>query len=183
MNRVLLLSAATAWLLAACGDEPTRRRWEYMPDMVDSVAYDAFDENPVTADGKTLMAPAPGAIPRERLPLHYGPGPEEAARAGRELVNPLSADKAALAAGERSFQIFCLPCHGKKGQGDGPVIPRFPVPPSLTAPHARTLPDGQLFHIVSRGQGLMPSYAVQVPPDDRWQIVLFIRAMQAEAKP
>lgn len=184
MNKALCAAcAACAWLLAGCDEDPTRPRREFVPEMVDSVAYDSFDQNPVTADGKTLMAPAPGSVPRELLPFHYGPGPEEAARAGRELVNPLAADKASLAAGERAYRSFCFPCHGRAGQGDGPVIPRFPAPPSLTAARARELPDGQLFHIISRGQGLMPSHAVQVPAEDRWRLVLFIRALQAEAKP
>jgi hypothetical protein len=61
------------------------------------------------------------------------------------------------------------------------VVPRFPQPPSLVADHAKGLPDGQLFHIISRGQGLMPSHAAQVLPADRWKVIQYLRSLQAQA--
>jgi len=86
---VAFLALAAANLLL--GDDPARRNVELLPNMVHSVAYDAFAPNPVFADGKTLQRPPEGTIPRGLMPLHYGTGKEEAARAGRELVNPLVA--------------------------------------------------------------------------------------------
>lgn len=168
-------------LLAGCADDPSKPRYELIPDMVDSVAYEAFAHNPNTRDGKTLIAPAAGTIPRGFTPFHYGPGPEEAARAGREVQNPLPADKAALARGQEAFGVFCTPCHGKAGLGDGLLIPRFPVPPSLVAERAKKMPDGQLFHVISRGQGLMPSHATQIAAADRWRIIHYVRSLQAPA--
>jgi len=149
--------------------------------MVSSVAYDSFAANPNTRDGRTLMAPPAGTIPRGYQPLHFDPGPAEAARAGRELHNPLPQNEAVLRRGATGFERWCSPCHGHEGQGDGLVALRFPRPPSLLAPHARGLAEGQMFHIVSFGQGVMPAYGQQVVQEDRWKIVAYLRSMQAAA--
>jgi mono/diheme cytochrome c family protein len=174
---LLLVSSASC---VGCGpDDPTGRGREYVKDMIGSVAYDSFDPNPATRDHKTLQAPAPGSIPRGYEPFDYGPGPQEAVRAGRELKNPIAATPADLARGDKLFHTYCYLCHGDSGKGDGPVVPRFPQPPSLLAPHARSLPDGQIVHIITRGQGLMPSHATQVPLADRYRLALYIRKLQA----
>jgi mono/diheme cytochrome c family protein len=174
----LALALAPA-ALAGCDDDPTLTNFEYMPDMVSSVAYDSFAPNPNTRDGRTLMAPPAGTVPRGYAPLHFGPGPAEAARAGRELTNPIPDAPLVRQRGEVAFRRWCLPCHGAEGLGDGLVAKRFPRPPSLTAEHARKLPDGQIFHIVSFGQGVMPSYAQQIVQEDRWKIVRHVRQLQA----
>lgn len=170
-------------LTGACSSDPSAPGTEFIPEMVRTAAYNSFSPNPVTRDKKTLLLPAPGSIPRGFSPLHYGPGPEEAARAGRELANPLSATPATLARGERVFTAFCSPCHGKRGQADGSVVPSFPAPPSFLANHAKQIADGQIFHIVSRGQGLMPSLAAQLRPADRWSAVHHVRKLQAGGPP
>jgi mono/diheme cytochrome c family protein len=185
MNRSLARSMllAAALLPLGCGDDPTLPRREFVPEMVDSVPYDSFAANPVTRDGKTLQRPPEGTIPRGYYPFHYGDGPEEAAKAGNELKSPYETPTPAdLARGSDMFGIFCTPCHGKGGGGDGPIIPKFPTPPSLTAAHAKGLKDGTLYHIITRGQNTMPSYATQVLPDDRWKIVAHIRTLQGGGK-
>ncbi len=60
---------------------------------------------------------------------------------------------------------------------------RFPNPPALTAEHARSLPDGQIYHIITRGQGIMPSHAAQVLLPDRWKVVLYLRQLQGISVP
>jgi mono/diheme cytochrome c family protein len=176
--------ASLALLAASCraGSEPG---YEYVPEMIDPVPYESFSANPVLPGGRTNQPPPPGAIALGETPFAYGPGPDEAARAGRELVNPLAAASAPadVARGEQVFRAVCAACHGPTGQGDGPIVPRFPAPPSLTAAHAIALPDGQLFHVMMRGQGLMPSHAPQVAPADRWRVVLFVRALQKGGQP
>jgi mono/diheme cytochrome c family protein len=172
----VLCAAAGA---AGCDDDPGRPNFEYMPDMVASQAFDSFDPNPLTRSGRTLMAPPPGTIPRGGEPLHFAAGPEEAARAGRELTNPVPDVPLVRARGEVAFRRWCAPCHGVGGLGDGLVARLFPRPPSLVAEHARGLPDGRIFHVMSFGQGVMPSYAQQVEPRDRWSIVRYLRNLQA----
>jgi len=214
MSRRLLLNLALAAALAAVtglhlglAPHPDRRNFELLPEMVDSVPYDTFAPSPVFADGKTLQAPPAGTVPRGLLPLHFGPGPEEAARAGRELANPLArpavlrpdpaplpppvaerldqertAYERHLARGEAVYGIYCALCHGPGGAGDGPVARRgFPAPPSLLAVNARTLADGRMFHLITHGGENMPSYAAQISREERWQAILWVRELQARA--
>ncbi|MBI3071398.1 MAG: cytochrome c [Deltaproteobacteria bacterium] len=178
-----LRASVIPWFLFlfSCSSDPTLPRYEFVPDMVDAVPFEAFSKNPVTRDGKTLLTPALGTIPRGFKPLHYGTGKEEAERAGRELSNPIARTPEALARGEKVYSVFCAVCHGMRGLGDGPVVPRFPGPPSLLAANAKSMPDGKMFHVLSRGQGLMPPYAAQVSADDRWRAVHFVRALQVSA--
>ena len=139
-------------------DNPNRRNWEAMPEMVRTIAYKSFTPNPDFADGKTLQLPPEGTIAR---PLAHVP-----ARSGA-LV----------------YQTYCQPCHGGAGKGDGPVAMRgFPPPPSLLADRAVHLTDDQMFEIVSHGQKNMPSYAVQVPPLDRRAAISYVRSLQGGAQ-
>lgn len=162
-----------------CGAGPDRPGMTVFPDMMTSVPYDAYDANPVLPGGITLMLPPDGTVPLEGAPFPYGPEEVEAERAGRELVNPLAGDAADLARGQYVFESACSVCHGPGGEGDGPVIGRFPNPPSLLSERTRAFADGRIYHVISRGQGLMPSYAAQVLPADRWRLVLYIRSLQA----
>lgn len=159
-----------------------RRNYEFLPDMRTLVAYDGQGENPNYADGKNLQPPAPGAIARGFLPVHYGPGEDEARRAGAELKNPYAAtDAAARARGAAVWATFCVVCHGPNAEGNGPVTRRgVPAPPSFHTDVARARKDGELFHIVTYGRnnGNMPSYAVQVGAEDRWKAILHLRGLQ-----
>lgn len=154
-------------------------RYEFVPDMAHSVPYDAYAPNPVTRDGQTLQAPVPGTVPRGAIPDHYASTPEDAVRAGRELVNPIAPAGTALARGRAVYQTFCQVCHGPAGAGDGPLIPKFPNPPSYGSARLLGMPDGQIFHVITHGTAIMPGYAGQIAPDDRWKAVLYVRTLQA----
>jgi mono/diheme cytochrome c family protein len=181
---VVLALALIACLAVIVASQPdiTRPNYEYLPEMAHSPAYGAFAANPNFPDGKTLRPPVPGTIPRGELPLPYAPTPEDALRAGAELTNPFSAtDNAVVDRGYAIFTNFCVPCHGASAQGNGPVATRgFPPPPSLRAEHAVQMKDGQLFHVLSFGQGNMASYASQISREDRWKVILYVRDLQAQ---
>lgn len=177
-----VMVASIAMSFAATRDF-SRPNWEVLPDMVHSPTYQAFEPNPNDARGMTLRQPAADSIPRGLMPLHYEKTPEDALRAGEELVNPyVNNDEEVMSRGMTAFAIFCQPCHGASGAGDGMVARRgYPPPPSLLLEHAINMKDGQLFHVMSFGQGNMPSHASQVSREDRWRIVNYIRSLQAEA--
>jgi mono/diheme cytochrome c family protein len=155
--------------------------YTYMPDMAEAVSYDAYAPNPVTRGGQTLIRPVAGTIPRGFHPLHYAPTAQDAERAGRELVNPLASTPETLARGARVYQTFCRVCHGDVGLGDGPISAKFPTPPSYASDRLLGMRDGQIFHTITFGTALMPSYASQIAPDDRWRAVLYVRRLQSEA--
>jgi mono/diheme cytochrome c family protein len=165
-------------VVARASNDAARRGVEYMPDMSYSLPYNTFAPNPITRDGKTLQPPVPGTVPRDVQPFRYGATPDEALRAGRELRNPVAPSAAALTEGRALYETFCLVCHGERGQGDGPLVPRIPNPPSYTSQRVREMAPGQLFHVISRGSGRMPSYAAQISYDQRWLIVLYVSALR-----
>lgn len=192
MIRRLVLNTSLAVLLLGlvafnwwASPDVSRPNFEFLPQMAHASRYNTFAENPSFPDGKTLQAPVPGTIARGPLPLHYAATPADAIRAGEELVSPVSPENVrARTRGEQVFKSFCVPCHGPSATGMGTVTQRgVPPPPSLLAPHAVQLKDGQLFHILTYGQNNMASYASQVSRDDRWNVIAYVRSLQAAANP
>jgi len=182
---LLVILLAIVWLTYSLGQQRDVRALEYLPEMIHPVAAESFSATTVLAGGSVEQRPVEGTIARGRLPLHLEPGPEGAARAGVALVNPLAGlEEAELESSSAVFRTYCLLCHGPGGEGDGPVARRgFPAPPSLLATNALNLEDGQLFHIISVGQGNMPGHDSQLDPVDRWRAVLHVRHLQAAAAP
>lgn len=183
MTRFRIVPAFFVLVLAGCSAEGDRPGMAFLPNMVDSGVVHAYDRNPMKPNASALFLPPGGTVPVERMPFPYGPGPEEARRAGAELRNPLVAGPETLARGKQVYDTVCTVCHGPKGEGDGPIIGRFPNPPSLVAGHAKGLPDGQIVHVITRGQGIMPSHAAQVLLPDRWRVVLYLRQLQGMSLP
>jgi mono/diheme cytochrome c family protein len=148
---------------------------EYMPDMARGPAYKAFAPNPATRSGITLQTPVPGTIARGQRPFHYERGDAEAARAGLELANPYRSTPEVLARGRALYGIYCQVCHGAEGKGDGPIAGKIPPPPSYRSDRLMAYPPGRLFHVITRGANKMPSYAAQLAPHERWQVVTYVR--------
>lgn len=164
--------------------DPSRRHLEILPaDMVRSRALPTGGICPEFSDGLVQRRPPEGTVPLGSPYPEYGPSPEEAARAGRELTNPVPlSDAAALARGAAVFANQCATCHGAGGLGDAPVTKRgVPPPPSLLRPESRALADGEIWHAIVFGRKNMPSAAFQVPEEDRWKVIRHLRLLQ-EAK-
>jgi len=161
-------------------DQPALPNFEWVPEMVRSAAYESFSTNPNFADGKTLQLPPENTVARGSRPARYTATEAEAVRAGRELANPVKAEDAqALNRGAVRFQIFCVPCHGASGRGDGAVVLKgYPAPPPLDGGKTVALPDGRMFHIITFGQKNMPGYASQISEEDRWKIIAYVRSLQ-----
>ena len=89
---------------------------------------------------------------------------------------------ALLERGQERFDIFCSPCHGKAGDGNGVIVQRgFPQPPSYYGDALRNAPNQLFYDVITHGYGVMYSYADRVEPKDRWAIVAYIRALRASA--
>ena len=81
--------------------------------------------------------------------------------------------------GESRFNISCLPCHGKLGDGNGMIALRgFRKPPTYHQDRLRKAPTSHFYDVMTNGFGAMPSYAEVVTPEDRWKIIAYIRALQ-----
>jgi mono/diheme cytochrome c family protein len=97
----------------------------------------------------------------------------------RQVVAPPAANEALLARGRGRYDIYCSPCHGINGRGDGIVVARgFPHPPSFFEPRLLAAPAATFFDAITNGYGVMYSYAARVEPHDRWAIIAYIRALQ-----
>jgi hypothetical protein len=92
---------------------------------------------------------------------------------------PLPVNEALLKRGEERYKIFCSPCHGLQGDGNGMVAMRgMKHPPSYHEDRLRQSPNGYFYDVITNGFGQMYSYSAQVPPRDRWAIVAYVRALQ-----
>jgi mono/diheme cytochrome c family protein len=96
-----------------------------------------------------------------------------------DLANPLAADAGSLARGEEVFVRACAPCHGTGGAGDGPVTQAGMLPMSLLTNQATGYSDGYVYGIIRVGRGLMPAYGHQITHFDRWNVVNYVRSLQA----
>jgi mono/diheme cytochrome c family protein len=126
-------------------------------------------------DGIGMRPPVEGTVARGFLPYAFKGKPDEA---GRFLANPLLSTKEVLERGKSRYMTFCSPCHGNFGRGDSRLQGQFPNPPTLHSDKVRNWPDGNIYHVMTDGQNIMPSYATQISKDDRWAIVQYIRVLQ-----
>jgi mono/diheme cytochrome c family protein len=93
-------------------------------------------------------------------------------------VAPIPVDEATLRRGQDRFNIYCAPCHDQAGGGHGLVIKRgYPLPPNLADDRIRNKPDGDIFNTITNGNNNMPSYKKQIPVEDRWKIVTWVRVL------
>jgi mono/diheme cytochrome c family protein len=94
-------------------------------------------------------------------------------------VFPFRLDATVMARGQERFNIFCSPCHGQTGTGDGMIVRRgYRRPASLHEERLRAAPVGHFFDVITNGFGAMPDYASQITPEDRWAVIAYVRALQ-----
>ena len=126
------------------------------------------------ADGRGMRLPVEGTVAKGFIPYPF----EGETNPTEVLSNPYFPTKENLELGQRKFLTYCSPCHGNYGDGDSRLAGQFPNPPTLHSDRARNFQDGMIYHIVTVGQNVMPSYASQVTREERWAIVNYIRALQ-----
>jgi mono/diheme cytochrome c family protein len=92
---------------------------------------------------------------------------------------PFALTAEVLDRGEQRFNIYCTPCHGLSGQGDGMIVRRgYRQPPSYHIDRLRQAPLGHFYDVMTNGFGAMPDYRGQIAPRDRWAIAAYVRALQ-----
>ena len=132
---------------------------------------------------ESVSPPDPGSVPvngGETLPL---PANDEEAFAMKDaestvtLVNPVPATAESIARGREFYVVNCQVCHGSEGVGDGPVGLKFveKAPVDLNDAYTQDQTDGQIFFTLTRGRALMPYYRDALSPDERWDLVNYLR--------
>jgi len=163
----LYLWWVTGLLLAGCRQ-----------DMHDQPRYEPLEASTFFEDGRASRPAVPGTVARGQLrtDTHLYTGKVQGT-----VVDtlPFPVTPALLARGRERYEIYCVPCHDRTGQGQGIVVQRgFRRPPSLHIDRLREAPIGHFFDVMSNGFGAMMDYAAQVAPPDRWAIAAYIRALQ-----
>lgn len=147
-------------------------------DMHDQPRYEPLEASAFFDDGMASRDLPEGTVARGHLRidevLYTG-------KSGDTLVDtlPMEVDRVVLKRGQERYDIFCGPCHGRLGDGQGMVVQRgFKQPASFHQEPLKSQPVGYYYDVITNGFGQMSSYASQVKPRDRWAIVAYIRALQ-----
>jgi len=147
-------------------------------DMHDQPKLEAYESADFFADGRAMRQIPEGTVARGQLfedELLYT-GRVDGQISG-ELPFPVTRE--VLRRGRDRFDVYCTPCHGVTGMGNGMVVQRgYRVPPSFHVEPQRSRPLGHYFDVMTNGFGVMPDYRAQVQPEDRWAIAAYIRALQ-----
>lgn len=147
-------------------------------DMREQPRVDPLEQSNFFADKASARPRVPDTVARGQLDL------DEQLYTGR--INgefaptfPFSVTQTTLERGQARYAIFCAPCHGLAGDGKG-VVTQYGMtePPSFHDPDLRDQTPGYFFDIITTGTRIMPSYAARIPPEDRWAIIAYIRALQ-----
>lgn len=147
-------------------------------DMRDQPRYESFEKSPFFEDNSSARPLVAGAVARGQLRtdehLYEGRVNDEFAP-----TFPFTVTLEVLERGQERYNIFCSPCHGFVGDGQGIIVEYgLRQPTSFHDPELRDEPPGYYFDLISRGTRVMPSYASRIRPEDRWAIVAYIRALQ-----
>ena len=148
------------------------------PNMSKQPRYKPLAPSTFFEDGRSARPPVPGTV--AHVPVKTDPR-ISTGRADGETIEriPLPVTRELLERGRARFDIFCSPCHGRTGDGQGMVVKRgFRQPPSYHTQRLRQAPDGHFFAVITDGFGEMAGYADRVPSHDRWAITAYIRALQ-----
>lgn len=155
-----------------------RRPLEIIPDMDRQPRYEPQGQSAFFADGRADRLPVPGTVARGRLQEdpHYYVG-----QSGREYAEGFPRDITGeiMARGRERYGIFCAACHG--GTGDGAGITRdygMMTVPTFHSDRLRSMAEGEILQVIANGRGLMGGYAGQIPVEDRWAIIAYVRALQ-----
>lgn len=179
--KYMLLAIAALMLGCQGGDKPNI---ELIQDMMDSPAIKAQEFDETSPGGSGMRLPPEHTVPVGFTPYKYANDFEGAVR---DLKNPLAGDtsQATIMTGMKFYDTNCAVCHGAQGEGGTQKsVSEFMAlkPPSLLTEKVLKMTDGQLYHIITMGQGMMGPYAAHIPQKDRWQVVTYIRSLQSAKK-
>ncbi len=180
--RFLILPVAVL-VLAGCAGPQRSTPIEVWPDMDRQEKYKPQTVSPLFSDGRSNRRPIEGTVAvgylKEDVVFHTGV--DKGMWVGK---NPVPVTPDLLRRGQQRFNIYCSPCHDRTGQGAGPVSKKELSwqPTNLMEDRIQTMPDGEIYEVVSQGRRSMPGYRFQVEERDRWAIIAYLRALQRSTR-
>ena len=182
---VVLSWVPLALIMRARVTTSSQPRIHIVPDMDNQPKYKAQSRNPVFADRRAMRPPVAGTVARGAT---LGNPALASGKVGEDWVEiiPIEVDRDLLERGRERYDVYCSPCHGLVGFGDGMVAKRadellegtWTPPTSFHTDLLRERPAGHLFNTISNGIRNMPAYGPQIPVEDRWAIVAYVRALR-----
>ena len=146
--------------------------------MHDAPRYDPLEKSTFFADEQSARPLVANTVARGLLreDRHFYEGVVDGKPAD---TFPMTVTAATMERGHERFNVFCAPCHGRTGEGNGMIVQRgFRKPPSYHEDRLRNAPVGYFFDVMTHGFGAMQDYSSQLPPADRWAVAAYIRALQ-----
>jgi mono/diheme cytochrome c family protein len=147
-------------------------------DMHDQPRYKPLAESEFFTDHRAARPMVEGTVARGHLRIDEA---RYTGKIGGEDIDqfPIPIAKADIERGQTRFNIYCTPCHGRVGDGNGMVVLRgFRQAATFYSDKLERAPVGHYFDAITNGFGAMPSYASRILPDDRWRVIAYIRALQ-----
>ena len=180
-RQLFIILIASATLLSGCyrGKPSTKPPVHLIPDMDSQPKYDTQESSRYFEDGSSMRLPVDGTVAVGHLneDSKYYKGKNNNGSFVKK--NPVDVTLPLLNRGRQQFNIYCAPCHGRVGDGNGIVVKHgFLPPPTFHADRLRDVEDGYIYDVITNGIRNMPSLAHQVPVSDRWAIVGYVRALQ-----
>jgi len=163
------------------GCTSTRPPIELFDDMVRQPKYKAQARSEFFADGRTDRPVPPNVVARGDAALddhkYRGRNPDGSFARGWPLDLPVT--NVLMARGQERFVIYCAPCHGSLGDGQGITKPYgMTATPSYHDDRLRAMAEGELFNTITNGKNTMMPYGDKLPPEDRWAVIAYLRALQ-----
>ncbi|WP_386128106.1 c-type cytochrome [Winogradskyella litorisediminis] len=162
-------------------NKKTRRNYQYMPNMYESVGYEAYQESDAFANGVEAQLPVEGTLPRGYSLYEIEDTNEGYEEAKATLKNPLDSTQVDYEKGGPLYGIYCAICHGNKGAGQGHLVKTEKIlgVPSY-ADEGRAITEGSIYHVIYYGKNSMGSYANFMSEEERWQVVAYVEKLKAD---
>lgn len=167
-NDPVAQNGVTGAIAKLLGGDSSQTKVQYVPDMADS---------PTLKPQENFLEPPEGSVATTAM-LY----PKTVEEAEASLKNPLPAEPQVLALGEKTFNTFCIPCHGAAAKGDGSITDIYPKPPDITSEAYQKRGDGFFFYRITFGANIMPGYGHATMPHERWATVHYLRKLQGVSK-
>lgn len=184
-NIYIIAIGALGISMSSCVSSGDNPGIEYAPQMYVSQAYEPysqdkeFDTNP---NGMTMRLPVDGTIARGQLAYAYPhPNTADGYAASAEYTSNIAPSQANVDEGKRLYEYACWHCHGKTGANDGPIFKSGKMPgpawANVQADYIKEIPVGKMYHTITYGKGLMGSHAHILSPEQRWQVIYYLKSL------
>ena len=181
MNYNLKILILLAVILQSCWSDRGTPNFEYMPNMYESLSYEAYSENDLYEDNLSARLPVEGTIPRGYSLYKYEDTNEGYDLAKQQLTNPYDFDEVDMLKAKELYNIYCGVCHGSKGAGQGILVKREKILgiPSYADP-GRGITPGSTYHVIYYGRNTMGSYANQLNDKERWMVTNYVKKLKSD---